>query len=243
MLPVILFSSRVQFPGIAAEILSPGTRGRFLYRRGNIKKFTCASILPPPGTFLPLCPFSVSPFWTSSCLFLQRALFSVRKTRGRKFPEAVTGGGRRGIILGRNRRAGNQRNDARKEREKKDRSIRNRERTGNLISRIAFALNRARPLLFLSSIADVSPPSPSPSSASIAASRRKRRKKMTKIRFPSSCLPALLFFNELHRLTVFHSPLATLTLEYICIYMCVCVRGRVQSRKQFIDFSLCGFQE
>lgn len=205
-----LSGPRAQFPGTAAAILNPGAWGRFLHRGGNIKKFTWAREYPSStSNFLP--PVSLSRHSGR-----RPALSSVRKTRGRKFPEGE-------IILGRNRRAGNQRNDARKEREKKDRSIRNRERTGNLISRIAFALNRASSLLFLSRRGRFTPPSPLPLQRLRrsffrlpSANGRKKKKKWQRFVLPPALfLPTCpLIFNEPHRPDGFtHRPLArTLTL-------------------------------
>lgn len=196
------------------------------------------SLLTLPILFSPFFLFVLYPRFSIS------VRSSAREIRGSKFPEAVTGE----IILERDQRTGNQRNDARQEREKKDRSIRNRERTGNLISRIAFALNRVLHFssftpfsfpfyLFLSPPPHFVPPLPLLSTNAVA--RGKRKKKMTKIRFPSSSFPSLIF-NELRRsdgFTESNSPRGTFTLVYkeVCVY--------VESRKRFIDFGSSGFEE
>lgn len=214
-------------------------------------KSSRASILRRRSPFLSPRTFSPCPFSSAFFLFVLYPRFSIsvrssaREIRGSKFPEAVTGE----IILERDQRTGNQRNDARQEREKKDRSIRNRERTGNLISRIAFALNR---VLHFSSFTPFSFPfhlflSPRPPHSiplqpllsTNAVARGKRKKKMTKIRFPSSPFPSLIF-NELRRsdgFTESNSPRGTFTLVYkeVCVY--------VESRKRFIDFGSSGFEE
>lgn len=195
-----------------------------------------------PRTFSPYLAI-LFPFFSLFVLYPRFSISvrsSAREIRGSKFPEAVTGE----IILERNQRTGNQRNDARQEREKKDRSIRNRERTGNLISRIAFALNR---VLHFSSFTPFSfpfhlPPHSIPLLPLLstnAVARGKRKKKMTKIRFPSSTFSSLIF-NELRRsddFTESNSPRGTFTLVYkeVCVY--------VESRKRFIDFGSSGFEE
>lgn len=167
------------------------------------------------SNFLPLPPrFSFSRFWTSSCLFLSVLFSQSGKHKEENFPRWLQKGGGGGEE-GDNSRAksssgGNQRNDARKEREKKDRLIWNRERTGNLISRIAFALSRRVLYFFLSHRGRFSSiPSSSATTSSLlfppsigkrrATPRRKQGKKNEKDLFSLQLSACSLIFNELHR--------------------------------------------